>query len=80
MARIEDDGPGIPEHLIAKAFGVGTRFDPAVTGSGLGLAIAKDLCASMLLDLTLANGAHGLIATVNHPAKSPVWGDHISGI
>lgn len=71
MARIEDDGPGIPEHLIGKAFGVGTRFDPAVTGSGLGLAIAKDLCASMVIDLTLVNGARGLIATVSHPAKSP---------
>lgn len=63
---IADDGPGIPEAMIERAFGVGTRFDPDVAGSGLGLAIARDLCDAMGLELTLANGALGLIATLHH--------------
>lgn len=67
--RIEDDGPGIPENLLEQAFAVGTRFDPDVAGSGLGLAIAQDLCAAMGAELTLANGARGLIATLRYAAK-----------
>ncbi|MBW8295747.1 HAMP domain-containing sensor histidine kinase [Sphingopyxis sp.] len=67
--RIEDDGPGIPENLLEQAFAVGTRFDPDVAGSGLGLAIAQDLCAAMGAELTLANGARGLIATLRCAAK-----------
>lgn len=69
-ARIADDGPGLPEGRIAAAFEVGTRFDPAVPGSGLGLAIAKDLCAAMGLELDLANGAAGLVATLRHTGIS----------
>lgn len=63
---IADDGPGIPEPLIEQAFDVGTRFDPDMAGSGLGLAIARDLCEAMGIELTLANGAPGLVATLHH--------------
>lgn len=63
---IADDGPGIPEAMIERAFEVGTRFDPDTDGSGLGLAIARDLCDTMGLELTLANGSRGLIATIRH--------------
>ncbi len=63
---IADDGPGIPEAMIERAFDVGTRFDPDTAGSGLGLAIARDLCEAMGLELTLANGAKGLAATLRH--------------
>ncbi len=62
VARIADDGPGIPEDLIDQAFVVGTRFDRDAAGSGLGLAIARDLCEAMGITLALANGTQGLVA------------------
>ncbi|WP_158094070.1 sensor histidine kinase [Erythrobacter tepidarius] len=61
---IADDGPGIPEAMIPRAFDVGTRFDPDTAGSGLGLAIARDLCDAMGLELGLTNGERGLVATL----------------
>lgn len=64
IARIADDGPGIPEALLDKAFEVGTRFDPDVAGSGLGLAIARDVCVAMGAGLTLTNAKVGLVAEV----------------
>ena len=64
IARIEDDGPGIPEERLEEAFEVGSRFDLEAPGSGLGLAIAKDLSDAMGLETRLENGADGLIATV----------------
>lgn len=68
-ARIEDDGPGIPDGLIETAFAVGTRLDPEVGGSGLGLAIAQDICAAMGAELRLANGASGLVASVRYSGE-----------
>ena len=67
---IADDGPGIPEGLIERAFAVGTRFDPDVAGSGLGLAIARDLCETMGIELTLRNDAEGLVATLRYAAAN----------
>jgi signal transduction histidine kinase len=66
LVAIADDGPGIPDALIEQAFGIGTRLDQHMAGSGLGLAIARDLCSSMGVELTLANGARGLVATLRH--------------
>ena len=63
---IMDDGPGIPEAMLERAFEVGARFDPDMAGSGLGLAIARDLCEAMGFELTLANRARGLAATLRH--------------
>lgn len=71
LVTIADDGPGIPEELIGKAFMVGTRFDPDVAGSGLGLAIAREHCEAMGVELTLSNRANGLVACLNFtPASS----------
>jgi len=67
---ITDDGPGIPEAMIEQAFEVGTRFDSDTAGSGLGLAIARDLCEAMGIELTLTNGAPGLVATLHHNVRS----------
>lgn len=67
---IADDGPGIPEGLIERAFEVGARFDRAVAGSGLGLAIARDLCEAMGVELLLENGTGGLVATLRCPAEN----------
>ena len=66
---ITDDGPGIPEAMIEQAFEVGTRFDADTAGSGLGLAIARDLCEAMGVELTLTNGAPGLVATLHHNVR-----------
>jgi len=66
---ITDDGPGIPEAMIEQAFEVGTRFDADTVGSGLGLAIARDLCEAMGIELTLTNGAPGLVATLHHNVR-----------
>lgn len=67
---IADDGPGIPESLIERAFEVGARFDPAVAGSGLGLAIARDLCEVMGVELLLENSTSGLLATLRCPDEN----------
>lgn len=66
---ITDDGPGIPEAMIEQAFEVGTRFDADTAGSGLDLAIARDLCEAMGIELTLTNGAPGLVATLHHNVR-----------
>ncbi len=66
--RIADDGPGIPQDLIAQAFVVEARFDPDVAGSGLGLAIARDLCDAMGIEITIGNGAKGLVAALHYHA------------
>lgn len=61
--RIVDDGPGLTPEQAAAAFGIGTRFDPAMPGSGLGLAIARDIADAYGLDLALQprrDGASGL--------------------
>jgi signal transduction histidine kinase len=47
LVVIEDDGPGIPENVMASVFEPFFRVDPArrqhVAGAGLGLAIAKEI-------------------------------------
>jgi signal transduction histidine kinase len=63
--RIEDDGPGIPDHLIEEAFEVGTRFDQDAPGSGLGLPIAREMCHSLGLGISLRNHGGGLLATLS---------------
>jgi signal transduction histidine kinase len=44
---IRDDGPGMTQEEIAKAFEIGTRFAPEKPGSGLGLAMARDIAESI---------------------------------
>ena len=69
-AEIGDDGPGMTERDVDRAFEVGTRFDPKMPGSGLGLAIARDLAEAMGLDLNLRNGNCGLIAGIGYRGPS----------
>ena len=61
---IIDDGPGIPEAELDRVFSLGVRLDPAMPGSGLGLTIARDIARIHNLDLVLANGENGALATV----------------
>lgn len=70
--EIVDNGPGIPEELLARAFEPFFRVDAARTsmaGAGLGLAIAKEIIHRNRGALILANGAGGgLIQTIQVPA------------
>ena len=70
---ISDDGPGMAEDQIARAFDIGTRFDPDTPGSGLGLAIAKDIAESLGATLNLASPGRGLTARVTF--EQPAGGD-----
>lgn len=61
---VDDDGPGMSEDQIQRAFEVGTRFDPEKPGSGLGLAIARDVCTALGAELDLRATPAGLRARV----------------
>ncbi len=67
--RIEDDGPGIPQHAHREALRSGGRLDTSVTGSGLGLAIAIDLLNAYgaQLDLRASAPLGGLECRVEIP-------------
>ncbi len=76
---IVDNGPGIPEPLLARAFEPFFRVDPArssMAGAGLGLAIAKEIIQRNRGSLILANGAGGgFIQTIEVPA-APMGTDY----
>jgi len=70
---IRDDGPGIPEEMIGRAFEPFFRATPArhksVPGAGLGLAIVKEIVTRHGGTVTLANRREGgLLQTVSIPA------------
>ena len=64
--RVIDDGPGMSERDLERAFEIGSRFDPERGGTGLGLAIARDLAETMGLALKLENTREGFVATVRY--------------
>ena len=41
--QIDDDGPGIPDHVAEAVFRRGARFDETAPGHGHGLAIVRDI-------------------------------------
>ncbi|WP_051660844.1 ATP-binding protein [Bosea sp. 117] len=59
VIRIEDRGPGIPEHMLARVFEPFFRIDPArgapIPGAGLGLAIAREIIVNHGGSLALRN-------------------------
>lgn len=62
--RVEDDGPGIPEHQRSQAVQAFVRLDPSrnqnVSGVGLGLSIAADIAQTHGGQLRLGRSAlHG---------------------
>ncbi len=70
LITIADDGPGIPEELLASAFDVGKRLDEQTPGHGLGLAIAQDLARNYGGEITLSvrsQGQSGLEAKLKLP-------------
>jgi signal transduction histidine kinase len=72
MIRIADQGPGIPEAMIERAFEPFFRVDPArrqsVPGAGLGLAIAKEIVERFGGSIVMRNGtAGGLVQEISLP-------------
>lgn len=72
VIRIADQGPGIPEGLIERAFEPFFRVDPArrqsVPGAGLGLAIAKEIVERFGGGIVMRNGtAGGLVQEISLP-------------
>lgn len=67
---VEDDGPGIPQHLREDALKRFSRLDRARTtsGAGLGLSLVKTIATMHEGDLLLTSGAAGgLIVTLRLP-------------
>lgn len=76
VIEIVDQGPGIPEDLLARVFEPFFRAAPGrlqtVPGAGLGLAIAKEIIERSGGELELCNGpAGGLVQTVRFRDLSP---------
>ena len=72
VIRITDQGPGIPEGLIERAFEPFFRVDPArrqsVPGAGLGLAISKEIIERFGGGIVMRNGAAGgLVQEISLP-------------
>ena len=72
VVMVRDNGPGIPEDLIARVFEPFFRVDPsrrqAIPGAGLGLAIAKEIIERNGGTITVSNGGRrGLIQTIRLP-------------
>jgi signal transduction histidine kinase len=72
VIEIVDDGPGIPEKLLGRAFEPFFRVNAArssTAGAGLGLAIAKEIIQRNRGTVNRANRANGgLIQTIEIPA------------
>jgi signal transduction histidine kinase len=79
VLRIEDDGPGIPEHEIARMMEPFTRLEASrnsgTGGTGLGLTLARAIADQHGGTLTLANRrsrggeTSGLVATLRLPVS-----------
>jgi len=56
---VEDDGPGIPEHVLARLFEPFFTTKPTGKGTGLGLSISYDIVKRMGGDITAENRSEG---------------------
>lgn len=72
--HVEDDGPGIPDHLKVEAFKPFRRLGidcSGIEGSGLGLSVARSIARALGGDIHLADSVRGgLRATVFLPKRS----------
>jgi two-component system, OmpR family, sensor histidine kinase PhoQ len=63
---IEDDGPGIKYHEVAKILKRGVRADQSIPGHGIGLAIVRDIIqvygGNLLIDQNKTNGTRIVIS------------------
>lgn len=68
--RVRDDGPGIPEPVVERAFDRFTSFD-AMGGAGLGLAIARELARLQGGELAYENRVFALRLPAQPVGTSP---------
>ena len=70
LLTIDDNGPGIPEHLISQVFEPFFRVDPARTqatkGAGLGLAIAREIVERFGGTIEISNRPEGGLRQLVH--------------
>jgi signal transduction histidine kinase len=68
---VDDDGPGIPDHLHKEVFAPFRRLVPSgltVDGTGLGLTVARSLMRGLGGEVTLANRpSGGFRVTISFP-------------
>ncbi|RYE63260.1 MAG: ATP-binding protein, partial [Oxalobacteraceae bacterium] len=68
VITLNDDGPGISDDTIAKAFLPGVRMDETVPGDGFGLTIANELAQLYGGSIVLRNqDGKGLRQTITLP-------------
>ncbi|GAB6390494.1 sensor histidine kinase [Stutzerimonas marianensis] len=71
LIRVEDDGPGIPEHRREAVLERGIRLDERAEGHGLGLGIVRDILAAWNGRLALSQSTlGGLQAEVYLPTQT----------
>jgi signal transduction histidine kinase len=69
LIAVDDDGPGLPEHMWNDVLQRGVRADEAAPGSGFGLAIVRELAELYGGSIALArSSAGGLRAELELPA------------
>ena len=66
--RIQDDGPGVPEHLQGNLFR--PFFSTKAEGSGVGLAVAREAARELRGDLTWVPTPRGACFVLTLPAHS----------
>lgn len=66
--KVEDDGPGMPDHQLSEAMKRGKRLDESKPGTGLGLSIIKEIAGEYKGGVTLSRSVlGGLCATLTLP-------------
>lgn len=79
VIRVEDRGPGVPEHEKARLFEKfyrGLHTHPHVTGSGMGLAICKEIVEAHGGEISVENKSGGgavfsMTLTTAEPERTP---------
>ncbi len=69
---VADDGPGVPEAFVEKAFDRFSRLEESRTspGSGLGLSLVRAIAHLHDGDVEITSGHPGLVVTLDLPARS----------
>lgn len=68
LIQVEDDGPGIPIHMMDKVLRRGVRADESTQGHGIGLAVVQDIVKLYRGTLKIERSAlNGALVSVNLP-------------